>query len=272
MSTCNLSGKIAIVTGSSRGIGKGVAKALARKGASVVLNARNPEQLHAAEKELAPIQGSTLSVCCDVSTHEGGRLLIGKTIEKHGRIDILVNNVGMSMRGKFADLNPGVFETMFRSNVLGAVSPAIAALPFLRQSHGSLVFISSLAGIRGLPNISAYCSAKMAIRAITETIRIEEKENRIHVGLVYVGYTENEEGKTTVAADGSLIRLNKRSGKGVQTIDSVARAVMKNIERRKYITVLTPIGKLNYLIQRLCPRLVEWIILNNLEKFERRSH
>lgn len=264
-------GKVAIVTGSSRGIGKAIARLLAEHGAAVVLNGRNPERLASAEKELLAIHDRVLSVSADVSTPEGGQLLVGKALERFGRIDILINNVGVSMRGRFAGLDPGVFDSMFKSNVAGAVSPSIAALPNLRETKGSLVFITSLAGIRGLPGLSAYSSAKMSLRAIAESIRIEEKSHGIHVGLIYVGYTENEAGKETVAADGSLVKIAPRSGKGVQTMESVARAVFKTISRRKFISVLTPIGKLNAVMQRFFPRLVEWIILANLEKFEERS-
>jgi len=250
-----LAGKVAVVTGSSRGIGKAIARLLAEHGAAVVLNGRNPERLASAEKELLAIHDRVLSVSADVSTPEGGQLLVGKALERFGRIDILINNVGVSMRGRFAGLDPGVFDSMFKSNVAGAVSPSIAALPSLRETKGSLVFITSLAGIRG----------------IAESIRIEEKSHGIHVGLIYVGYTENEAGKETVAADGSLVKIAPRSGKGVQTMESVARAVFKTISRRKFISVLTPIGKLNAVMQRFFPRLVEWIILANLEKFEERS-
>ncbi len=110
-------GKVAVVTGSSRGIGKAVALELARRGASVVLNGRNPERLEAADKEIRNLQENLLSVCCDVSTSEGGRHLIDETIKHFGKIDILVCNVGVSMRGNFADLNPGVFRMMFESNL-----------------------------------------------------------------------------------------------------------------------------------------------------------
>lgn len=264
-------GKVAIVTGSSRGIGKATARLLAENGASVVLNGRNIERLAAAEKELLAIHDRVLSVPADVSSPEGGRLLVEKTLERFGQIDILVNNVGVSMRGRFADLDPAVFETMFQSNVAGAVSPSIAAMPQLRKTKGSLVFITSLAGIRGLPGLSAYCSAKMSLRAIAETIRIEEKSHGIHVGLIYVGYTENEAGKETVAADGSLVKIERRAGKGVQTMESVAEAVFNNLKKRKFISVLTPLGKLNALMQRCFPQLVERIILANLGKFEARS-
>jgi len=266
-----LQGKVAVITGSSRGIGKATAMELAGSGASIVLNGRNQTRLLETETEIRKIQKNTFSVCCDVSTIQGGQLLIDEAIKAFGRIDILINNVGVSMRGRVADLNPGVFKTIFESNVLGAVYPSIPAIRHLRETKGSLVFISSLAGIRGLPGLSAYCSSKMALRALAESIRIEEAKNDLHVGLIYVGYTENDRDKEAIAADGTKMILEPRIGKGVQTKESVARAVVRNISKRKFITVLTSIGKLNAFMQARFPMLVERIILSNLKKFEERG-
>jgi dehydrogenase/reductase SDR family member 7B len=263
--------KVAVVTGSSRGIGKAIALELARNGASVVLNGRNRERLIETEKEIRKIHSRVIYVCSDVSTPEGGELLISESLSAFGRIDMLVNNVGVSMRGNVADLKPEVFRTIFESNVLAAVCPTIPAINPLRLTKGSIVFISSLAGIRGLPFLSAYSSSKMALRAIAETIRIEEASNHLHIGLIFVGYTENDAEKEIIAADGSKKVLDARTGKGVASKESVARAVVKNISRRKFITVLTPLGKLNAFLQPRFPLLVERIILRNLKKFEERS-
>ena len=165
-----LKGKVAIITGSSRGIGKAIAIELAEKGASIVLNGRNHSRLNDTENEIRKIQPELISVCSDVSTIQGGQYLIDEAIKKFGRIDMLVNNVGVSMRGKLADLNPEVYKTILDSNVLSVVFPSIPAIRHLRETKGSIIFISSLAGIRGLPGMSAYCSAKMALRALAESI------------------------------------------------------------------------------------------------------
>ena len=249
--------KVAIITGSSRGIGKAIALELAAEGYTIVLNGRSEERLADTLEMIQKTQPNSISICCDVSILEGANLLISKTIETFGRLDILVNNVGISMRGHVADLNPEVFKTVFESNVLGTVYPTIPAIDHLRKTQGSIVFISSLAGIRGLPGLSAYCSSKMALRAIAESIRIEEKKNNIHVGLIFVGITDIEHNKETIAADGSKRVLASRKDKKVQSTESVAKAVYKNIRRRKFITVLTGIGRLNAFMQPRMPLIVE---------------
>ncbi len=268
MNSQTLKGKVAIITGSSRGIGKAIAIELAEKGASIVLNGRNRLRLAEVENEIRKIQTEVISVCSDLSTIEGGQFLIDEAVKKFGRIDILVNNVGVSMRGKFADLNPDVYKTILDSNILSAVYPSIPAIQHLRATKGSLIFISSLAAIRGLPGMSAYCSAKMALRGIAESIRIEESKNHIHVGLMYVGYTEIDDGKETIFADGTKKLLEPRKGRGAQTKEFVAKAVARNISKRHFLTVLTPIGKINLFLQSLLPMLVERILIKNIKKFE----
>lgn len=266
-----LTGKVAIITGSSRGIGKAIAIELAKKGASIVLNGRNQDRLNDARIEVLKYTDQVIDICCDVSDITAGKQLIDQTIERFGRLDILVNNVGVSMRGKVADLKPEVFQSVFSSNLYGTVNPTIPALAELRKTKGSVVFISSLAGIRGLPGLSAYCSSKMALRAIAESIRIEEHANDIHVGLIYVGITEIEHNKETIAADGSMLILKDRKKGKVQSTAYVAKEVVKNIERRKFLTTLTGIGKLNKFMQARMPMLVEKIILKSLHKFEEKS-
>lgn len=269
MSSQRFQGKVAVITGSSCGIGKAIALELAQKGAFIILNGRNQERLTETENEVRKIQNNVISVCCDVSTPEGGRMLIEKAIAGFNRIDILVNNAGVSMRGYTADLKPEVIKTIFDINVLGSIYPTIPAIRHLRLTKGSIVFISSLAGIRGLPLTSVYCSSKMALRALAESIRLEEARYKLHVGLIYVGETEIDEGKSVFAADGSKLILKKRNEKVAQSKESVARAVIKNISKRKFITVLTTIGKLNAFLQPRFPLLIEQLILHNLKKFEK---
>jgi short-subunit dehydrogenase len=264
-------GKVVIITGSSRGIGKAIALQLAQQGASIVLNGRDQERLNQTALEINKYTQGVEVVCADVSHTEGAQELINRTVNRFGKIDMLINNVGVSMRGNFSDLNPEVFKRVFESNVLGTVYPTIPAIEHLRKTKGSIVFISSLAGIRGLPALSAYCSSKMALRAIAESIRIEEAQHKIHVGLIYVGITDIEHNKETIAADGSMKVLASRKTKKVQSTEAVAKSVLKNIERRKFISVLTRIGKINHYLQPRFPKLVEKIILKNLDKFEENS-
>ncbi|HAX93594.1 MAG TPA: hypothetical protein DCY25_06560 [Bacteroidales bacterium] len=267
-----LNGKVAVITGSARGIGKAIATGLAQKGAKVVISGRDKERLRLAEADIRQITPDVTGVCCDISTTEGGKYLTDEAIKAFGTIDILINNAGLSMRGNLADLDPAIFSTIFESNVFTTANVTIPAIRHLRNSKGSLVFISSVSGIRGLPYQSVYSAAKMSLRALAESIRLEERDSGMHVGLVYVGYTENDPGKETISADGSRIPISKRTGRGVMTQRSVAEAVVRSIEKRRFITTLSPLGKLTKILQPLFPRLVELVLVRNIGKFMRHSH
>lgn len=259
--------KIAIVTGSSRGIGFATAKKLAKNNIVVVLNSRNQNQLIEAKNHFLSLKLPVDTCEADVSTEEGAKKLIEFVFEKYQRIDILINNVGISSRGSVADTSPAVYKKVFESNVYGSIFPTIFALPIIRQYQGSIVFISSVAGIRGLPLLASYSSSKMALRAFAESIRLEEANNKIHVGLILVGVTEIDSNKTAIAIDGSEVLLLPRENRKVLKFETVADAVFENIKSRRFITTMTSLGKLNAFLQARFPMLVEKIIMRNMNKF-----
>jgi NAD(P)-dependent dehydrogenase (short-subunit alcohol dehydrogenase family) len=262
----DLRGRVAIVTGSSGGIGRAVAWELAARGARVVLNGRRADRLQAAERELAAEGAAVLAVQADVLSPEDSDALVRRTLEAFGRLDILVANVGISMRGSFEEIAPEVFRRTMDQNVLASVYPVRASLAELRRTRGSIVFVSSAAGIRGLPWISAYSAAKMALTALAESLRMELHGSGIHVGIVYVGLTENDPDKLILGADGGLIPLARRDSRVVQTRQQVARGIVRAIRKRRFKTVLSAMGKLNAVATRLAPRISERIILAYLKR------
>ena len=263
--------KVVIITGSNLGIGKSTAIELARQGAKVVLNGRSLDRLTTTKEQIEKLNAPVLAVQADVTSYSGCIELMKKTIARFGKIDILINNAGVSMRGNFEEVEPEVFKQVMEVNYLGAVNATKAALPYLKESNGRIMFISSVAGIRGLQSISAYCSAKMALTALAESLKIELHGTGITIGITYVGYTQNDPVKRTIAADGSLIPIEARSEKNAQTTDEVALAILKNIRKRRFKTVLTSLGKLNAFANKLFPRLVDRMLIMANEKFKRMS-
>lgn len=261
MKTDFFTNKVAIVTGSSQGIGKAIAKELLHRGARVVLNGRNAERLMAAAKELGQF-GEVIPIVADISIPDEAAMLIESCTMHYGRLDILVNNAGLSMKGNLADLHPDVYQQVFNANVQGKVNPTRFALAEIRKQQGSIVFISSVAGIRGLAGHSAYCSSKMALRGIAESLRIEEARYGIHIGLIYVGFTQNEESKRTLNALGELVPVDDRSGFRPQMRSRVAKDVLKNIEKRRFLSTLSWLGKLNQYMNFWLPRLSERMLIS----------
>lgn len=262
-------GKVAIITGSSMGIGKATAIELAERGARLVLNGRNKERLAQTEALLLEKGYEVISIAGDVRVAEDCRLLIEGAIKHFGSIDILINNAGKSSRGYFIEQDPAVFKEMMEINFLGCLYPTKFALPYLKKTKGSIIFISSVAGIRGLPETSLYCASKMALTSMAESLRVELHEFGIHVGIVYVGITRNDPGKTVIAPDGSLLELKERAGERTQTPQQVARSIVKHVRKRKFKKVLTGLGKLNRFANLLFPRLVDRVLIKSMARIRK---
>jgi len=263
--------KVAIVTGSSRGIGREIALSLGLEGATIVLNGRDEARLKAVSQELNALGIVNAYFTGDISNLEEAKALILFTHDKFGQIDLLINNVGISSRGYIADLHPSVIEQVFKSNVFGTMYPTHFALPYLRQTKGQIVFISSLAGIHGLPGLAPYSASKMALTAFVEALRIEEKANGVHVGLLQVAMTEIVHNKEVLAADGSKQQLAARKKGKVLSMEEVAADCLLLLRNRRYKKTQTMMGMLNRMLNSISPRLIEWILLKNLHQFEEQS-
>lgn len=262
-------GKIAIVTGSSRGIGEAIAIELGLLGAKVVLNGRDETRLLEVQNRMQANGIESAYFKGDISDPLGAKELVNFALATFGQIDILVNNVGISSRGNLAELHPSVIEKVFQSNVYGTVFPTQAALPALRQSNGSVVFISSLAAIHGLPGVAPYSASKLALSAFVDALRIEEKIHNVHVGLLQVAMTEIVHNKEVVGPDGSYQVLAPRNKSKVLSTKAVALDCVQLISKRKYKITQTTMGKVNRILNGISPRLVEWVLLKNMHQFEK---
>lgn len=247
--------KVAIVTGSGAGIGKEIALALASRGARIVLNGRNGERLNAVLTEFNRRSLETIAAPGDVTRAEDCEKIVAHALEAFGRIDILVNNAGVTMKSPFELLEPEVFRQVVDVNLLGSAFMSHACLPHIRETRGSLVFISSIAGLVGLPTASAYCASKMALTGLAEALRLEEQDSGIHVGVIHVGFTENETGKRILDPAGACIPVDPRPAFLTQSREKVASRVLRCIRKRKRTMVLSPLGKSIALLKRFFPGL-----------------
>jgi NAD(P)-dependent dehydrogenase (short-subunit alcohol dehydrogenase family) len=261
--------KVVIVTGSSRGIGRATAQRLACSGAAVVLNGRNTTKLENTRIDMEKKGYTVFGIPGDVTSIKESKNLIEKTIERFGTIDVLINNAGIVSRGKFEDLKPDVFRKVVEGNLLGSVYTTMFALPYLKRTEGSIVFISSLAALRGFPIASPYSASKMGLTALAESLRIELAETGIHVCIIYVGFTENDPEKRVLSADGTMIHVDTPFR---VPQEKTADWIVQSIVKKKFKAVLTPLGKLSSLAQRLAPRLVELTLKYSYKKMERLYH
>lgn len=251
-------GKTALISGASRGLGFATARELARRGANVVITARGAERLERSRKKLESEGANVAAVAGDIGNWDDAERMVNTAIEKFGRLDILVNNAGVSMRGEFHELAPKTCAEVLNTNLLGSVYLSRAAVEHVVRAKGNIVFISSIAGVFGLPGASIYCASKGAMSGLSESLRLELTPKGVHVGVVHVGFTEHDPEKRILGADGSL-ELPDRPAHHTQR--EAGRWVVEMIKKRKRVETLTPAGKAGVLAYRISPRFVERAVL-----------
>ena len=252
--------KVVIVTGASSGIGEAIASEFLRNGSKVVLAARSEDKLANIVKELKTIHDDNVYfVKTDVSIEDNCKRLIEKTVEKFGKIDILINNAGVSMRASFPDVELSVLHRLMDVNFWGTVYCTKYALPYLIENKGSLVGVSSVAGFHGLPGRTGYSASKFAMHGFLETVRIENLKKGLHVMIIAPGFTSTEIRKHALLADGSEQGESPRNEGKLKSPEFVARWVLKGIRKKKRNKLLTWEGQFTALFQRIFPALVDWV-------------
>ncbi len=184
-----LAGKVAVVTGGSRGLGFYSARALAAEGARIAICARGEEGLAAAAATLRADGAEVLTVCCDVAEEGGAGALIEAVRERYGALDVLVNNVGGNRRGRFEETSDEDWLDIIQLNVLSGFRTARLAIPMMRaRGGGSIVFISSVFGReKGGPGLSIYNTTKSALISAAGIMALELAPEAIRVNCVAPG-------------------------------------------------------------------------------------
>ncbi|MCC3157513.1 SDR family oxidoreductase [Hymenobacter sp. 15J16-1T3B] len=261
-----LAGRVALVTGSESGIGRETARVLGELGAAVVLNGRCPERL-ARTQALLRGEGLRVTGCvADVTDYAACERLVAATLATFGRLDILITNASISQRAYFADMQPEVFRRVLDSNVYGSVFPLKAALPHLVASRGSVTFISSISALNGMPSGSAYCAGKAALANLAHTLRLELAETGVHVGVVHIGFTQNDPDKRVLDAQGQPVPIAHRPPRWQKTQAEVARIIVRHVQQRRQRTVISALGRLIVLVHTLLPGLGDWVVRRSLRR------
>ena len=182
----SLKGKVAVVTGASSGIGEATVLELAARGASVVAAARSVDKLEDLARRAASY--GVLVAEADVADRESVEAMVTLTVEKLGRLDVLVNNAGLGLSGRVSELRPEDLRYVFEVNTIGPLNCVQAALPRMGRG-GRIVNVSSVVGLRAIPKVGGYCSTKFALNALSDSLRVEVAERDVSVTSVYPGTT-----------------------------------------------------------------------------------
>lgn len=178
----------AIVTGGGRGIGRETALLLAQRGVNVVICSRTQSEINETVEAIKKIHPGVLGIKCDVSVSSQVDSLVKKTVEKFGRVDILVNNAAIFVVKKLADTSEKEWDEILAVNLKGAFLCCKAALPYmLKENSGAIVNVSSGAGKTGYDSLAAYCASKFGMMGLTESLAWEVAGHRMRVMVICPG-------------------------------------------------------------------------------------
>ena len=185
--------RVAIVTGASRGIGRGIAKRLAKDGRHVVAVARNAEQLQSLEAEIIAAGGTCEHRTCDIADGLAVQRMVEEVAEKHGRLDILVNNAGITKDGLLMRMSDADFDEVINVNLRSVfIACRAASRPMLRGKFGRVVNIGSVSGVEGNKGQANYASAKAGVIGLTKSIAKELGAKGITANVVAPGFVETD--------------------------------------------------------------------------------
>lgn len=252
--------KVALVTGSSRGLGRQTAKLLAKSGYRIVLHGRNRKQLEITRQAFESEGITAKTVAADVTIMDEVESMISWIIKEYGRLDVLVTNASLTMETEFRETSAIAFRNVVDSHIYGSIFPIMAAFDEIKANKGSIILISSLAGLHGLPRFSAYCTGKMALTAFWQSLEMEQKKSGLHLGLVHLPFVQNDPNKTLVNGSGELEQMPPRPTGIQQSQDKVALGIYNAIRKRKKRIVLSGYGKMFAWVIRIFPRLSFFMI------------
>lgn len=186
-------GKIAIVTGASRGIGKGIALGLAEAGATVVCAARDLEKLNAVVAEIGALGGQAHAHVVDVSSRESVEALISATVAAHGRVDVLVNNAGITRDTLLLRMKPADWDAVIATNLTSVFASTQAVMkPMLKARAGSIINIGSVVGLTGNAGQANYAAAKAGLIGFSKSVAREVASRGIRVNVIAPGFIETD--------------------------------------------------------------------------------
>jgi len=262
----DIKNKVVIITGATSGIGEACAAVFGREGAKVVITGRNQLKLDNTLVNLQKAGVECIGILADAGVEEDNRKIADETINKWGRIDILINNAGISMRALFEDLDMDVFRKVMDTNFWGTVYATKYCLPEILKSQGSIIGVSSINGFRGTPARTAYTASKFAMNGFFESLRTEVMKRGVHVLVVCPGFTSSNIRNIALTADGTSQGESPREEDKMMSAEEVAIEILKATKKKKRDLVLTRQGKLAAFLNKWIPGVMDNIVYNTMAK------
>ena len=254
----SLLNKVVAITGGTDGIGKALVQAMLAKGATVATCARNQDKLYQLQTQNAG--APLLTVVADVSKENDCRHFIESTLHAFGKIDILINNAGISMRALFADAEIDVIRKLMDVNFYGALCCTKYALDSIIKQKGVIVGVSSIAGYRGLPGRTGYSASKFALQGWLESLRTEMLDKGVNVMWVCPGFTTSNIRQAALNEKAEAHGETSMDEEKMMSAATCAGHIVKAIEERKRTLILTFNGIRTVWLNKLFPRLTDKLV------------
>jgi len=249
--------KVMIITGATSGIGKACAFEYGLKGSAVVVTGRDQEKLNSLSGEFTAANIIHHTILAEASSEADNERMVKETVTKFGRIDALIANAGIGMRALFEDMDLSVFRKVMDVNFNGTIYATKYALPYILESKGSIIGISSINGHRGTPTRTAYTASKYAMEGFFEALRTEVFKRGVHVLVVSPGFTASNIRNIALVADGTSQGESPRDESKMMTSEAVAKAIYKAHQSRKRDLVLTVMGKMAVFLNKWIPGVID---------------
>lgn len=255
-----LTDKVVVITGASEGIGRALALAMAPLGCKLVLSARNESRLRSLAHEVSSQGHEPLVFSADVTSKSQCNELIETCIEHFGRLDILINNAGLTMWSKFDDLiELDILERIMKVNYLGPAYLTHAALPELKKNQGQIVIVSSVAGLTGVPTRSGYSASKHAVIGFFDSLRIELADDNVAITTICPDFVSSEIHKRALDSQGQPVGLSLIKGAKALTAEECAKMMVPVISSRGRLLITSMRGRMGRLLKLFAPRLIDKI-------------
>ncbi|MBL4754062.1 MAG: SDR family oxidoreductase [Flavobacteriales bacterium] len=259
----SMQNQVVIITGASSGIGQACALEYAKQGDSIVIAARNYDKLKKLETALVALGAKVLSVAFDITLDEDRKRLIDQTVTKFGRIDVLINNAGISQRSLAKNTLLDVDRQLMEVNYFGTIALTKYALqPMIKAQSGHIAVISSIVGKFGFPLRTGYSATKHALHGYFESLRAELHEDNIKVSIICPGRIKTNISINALTEDGSTHSKMDEGTEAGLSAESCARQIVRAISSGKKETYIGGKEILMIYIRRFLPGLFYKMILN----------
>jgi NAD(P)-dependent dehydrogenase (short-subunit alcohol dehydrogenase family) len=257
--------KVVLVTGGSSGLGRVIAEAFLEAGAKVAVVGLEPAQVEQAAEEMRAGGRDVLGIHADITRQENVDQLFAQILKHFGRLDVLVNNAGRSMRGKVLDTTPEQFRDLMELNFIALVRCTRAAVPHLLEHQGHVINIGSLAAKSAARWVGAYPATKFAVAAYSQQLRLELGPQGLHVLLVCPGPIQRKDSRLYPLEGLEDVPESARApGAGVQvkriSPQTLAKSILHACERRRPELVMPGKARLLFALMQLWPSLGDWIV------------